>query len=108
MPGLRELASYYRSLPPRTAEPQVACSVARHGFYLVTTKVPTCPNPRCSAGQFKLILDQIIGQTQLLIFLILGGGTNEDLVVSRVGVDVVVSCGRLSNMLVLALPVRLR
>jgi hypothetical protein len=41
-------------------------------------------------GGFKLILGQITGQTELLIFLILGWATNVDLVVSWVGVDVVV------------------
>jgi len=41
-------------------------------------------------GGCKLILGQIIGQTELLIFLILGWGTNKDLPVSRVRVDVVV------------------
>jgi len=41
-------------------------------------------------GGFKLILGQIIGQTELLITLILRWGTNVDLVVSRIGVDIVV------------------
>ena len=41
-------------------------------------------------GGFKLILGQIIGQAELLIFLILGWGTNKDLPVSRVRVNVVV------------------
>src|SRR5271166_94387 len=41
-------------------------------------------------GGCKLILDQVIGQAELLIFLILRRVTNKDLPVSRVRVDVVV------------------
>jgi hypothetical protein len=37
-----------------------------------------------------LILGQIIGQTELLIFLILRWGTDKGLVVNRVGVNIVV------------------
>jgi hypothetical protein len=37
-----------------------------------------------------LILGQFTGQTELLIFLVLGWRTNIDLVVSRIGVDIVV------------------
>jgi hypothetical protein len=39
-------------------------------------------------GGFKIFLGQIIGQTELLISLIPGPGTNNDLVVNRVRVDV--------------------
>ena len=53
-------------------------------------EIPTDPGPSCSVGRFELILGQIIGQTELLICLILGWGTNKDLVVSLVGVDIVV------------------
>ena len=38
----------------------------------------------------ELILGQITGQTELLILLILGWIANVDLVVSRVGIDIVV------------------
>jgi hypothetical protein len=41
-------------------------------------------------GGCKLVLDQVIGQTELLISLILRWVTNKDLPVSRVRVDVVV------------------
>src|SRR5271165_1123998 len=53
-------------------------------------KSPQARAPAVHLGGFKFILGQIIGQTELLIFLILGWGTNEDLVVSRIGVDIVV------------------
>jgi len=41
-------------------------------------------------GGYKLVLDQVIGQPELLIPLILRRVTNKDLPVSRVRVDVVV------------------
>src|SRR6478672_9747741 len=53
-------------------------------------EIPTCPAPAVQLRGLKLILGQITGQTELLIFLILGWGTNKDLVVSRVGVDIIV------------------
>ena len=46
-------------------------------------KSPQARAPAVQSGGFKLILGQIIGQTELLIFLILGWGTNVDLPVSR-------------------------
>ena len=42
-------------------------------------KSPQARAPAVHLGGFKLILGQIIGQTELLIFLILGWGTNKDL-----------------------------
>src|SRR5271165_5207395 len=53
-------------------------------------KSPQARAPAVQLGGFKLILSQIIGQTELLITLILGRGANKDLVVSRIGVDIVV------------------
>ena len=63
--------STYRSIP---RSPHVPVH-GRHAIHL---------------GRFSLILGQIVGQAELLIFLILGWGTNKDLPVSRVRVDVVV------------------
>src|SRR5271165_3704730 len=53
-------------------------------------KSPQARAPAVHLGGFQLILGQITGQTELLIFLILGWVTNVDLVVSRIGVDIVV------------------
>ena len=53
-------------------------------------KSPQAWAPAVQLGCFKLILGQIIGQTELLIILILRWGTNKDLVVSGVGVDIIV------------------
>ena len=51
---------------------------------------PAHGRPVVQFGGFKLVLGQIISQTELLIFLILGWGADIDLVVSRVGKDIVV------------------
>src|SRR5208337_4929740 len=69
--GVFQMFQIHR-LPPRSPHFPV------HGRHLV------------HLGAFKLILGQLVGQTELLIFLILGWGTNKDLPVSRVRIDVVV------------------
>jgi hypothetical protein len=71
--------------------PQIHCS---HPPYTAGLHARHSGNPHrpqlFSWAVSKLILGQITGQTELLIFLILGWGTNKDLVVSRIGVDIVV------------------
>ena len=60
---------------------------------LISKRSPRVPVASRLLVQFlrsKLILGQITGQTELLILLILGGVTNVDLVVSRIGIDIVV------------------
>ncbi len=53
-------------------------------------KSPQARAPAVQLGGFKSVLGQIIDQTELLIFLILGRVTNKDLVVSGGRVDIVV------------------
>src|SRR5271166_6369052 len=71
-----------------------ACGVSRmfriHRLPPRSPHVPVHGRHLVHLGGCKLILGQIIGQAELLILLILGWGTNKDLPVSRVRVDVVV------------------